>query len=410
MSLSEFLKILYRYYGNDGLTADFVRGLFSAAVDMGANTELFPDDSVPQKLYNGNSHITKPLAKKMSPCLNRDQFIDYLDNLTTDSIANLNAELGFPDIDDPGDMTIVYDELFAGIYDVFISYVKNAGKNYIWSGISKGQLTLDDYGSETSAELSVMGLPRLPSDANTVLSLLMETSGKCPLCKKPLLRDKNGIGVGGYLITDIYPADIVAETADELAGVEKLSVDLTSAYNKIALCIDCALKYKTKTTKDEYNSLATLKKELLKYSSAREKVDDAKIEQEIEEVVRRLANANPDEYADLSYDAVSVAEKIHKSNAMFFQKVFINVVEYFNCISEIFGQLSAESRLNFEEVASEIRLAFFKADKDELTQEQIFEVLVDKIRGGNRALTVSACEAVVAFFVQDCEVFNVIAK
>jgi hypothetical protein len=66
--------------------------------------------------------------------------------------------------------------------------------------------------------------------------------------------------------------------------------------------------------------------------------------------------------------------------------------------------------LDFEEVASEIRLAFIKANKDKLTQEQIFEVLVEKLRGGNRTLTVTACEAVVAFFVQNCEVFNAITQ
>jgi hypothetical protein len=79
-------------------------------------------------------------------------------------------------------------------------------------------------------------------------------------------------------------------------------------------------------------------------------------------------------------------------------------------ISALSTLLSLENKLNFEEIASEMRLAFLKADKDELMQEQVFEVLVEKIRGGNRSLTISACEAVIAFFVQDCEVFNVTAK
>jgi hypothetical protein len=40
MTLSEFLKILYKYYGNDGQTAAFVRYLF-AAIDGDAD-DLFP--------------------------------------------------------------------------------------------------------------------------------------------------------------------------------------------------------------------------------------------------------------------------------------------------------------------------------------------------------------------------------
>ncbi|GHU95583.1 hypothetical protein FACS1894208_08650 [Clostridia bacterium] len=72
--------------------------------------------------------------------------------------------------------------------------------------------------------------------------------------------------------------------------------------------------------------------------------------------------------------------------------------------------MSLANRLNFDEVAVEIHLAFLKADKDGLSQEQIFEILVNKIRGGNLTLTVTACEAVIAFFVQNCEVFNVITE
>jgi hypothetical protein len=71
MTLSEFLKILYKYYGNDGQTADFVRGLFAASVDVGENYDIFPDNSLPQKLFNGNKCISKTLAKRLRRCLTK---------------------------------------------------------------------------------------------------------------------------------------------------------------------------------------------------------------------------------------------------------------------------------------------------------------------------------------------------
>lgn len=410
MTLSEFLKILYKYYGNDGQTAGFVRGLFTAAVDIGADDELFADDSLPQKLYNGNKHLSKSVAKKMTPCLNKDNFVKYLDELTVDSIVNLNAEFGFPDMYDPGDMTEVYDVLYGKLYEIFVSYVTNAGKNHRWAGGAEAQLTITNFSMEASGEIGVFGLPSLPSGANNVIALLVEVSGKCPKCKRSLFKDKDGNVVDVYQITEIYPSAPNEKTALELAGVKKLSEDLNSAYNGIVLCADCSRSYATNTTKAEYEKMFALKKELIMFNSAQNKVDDTKIEQEIEDVVRAIASADPKDYAELKYEAVSVAEKIPMKDAMFYRKVFRNVVEYFNCVRATFNQMNLANRLNFEEVAGEIRLAFLKADKDGLTREQIFELLVDKIRGGNRALTVSACEAVIAFFVQNCEVFNVITE
>ncbi|GHU95584.1 hypothetical protein FACS1894208_08660 [Clostridia bacterium] len=330
--MSEFLKILYKYYGNDGQTAAFVRGLFVAAVDIGTDNDLFPDDSLPQKLYNGSANLSKRVAKKMTPCLNKDKFINYLDALTTDSIIELNTEFVFPDIYDPGDMTAVCSTLYGKLYDIFVSYIDNAGKNYSWTSSAKNQLTIDGYSMVAGDEIGVFGLPTLPSGANTVLSLLVEVSGKCPLCKKSLLRDKGDSGVGAYQIAEIYPTKPTEKTALELAGVKKLSDNLDTAYNKIALCTDCARNYATDTVKAEYVKLYALKKELLMFNSAQNKVDDARIEQEIEDVVRVIVAADPKDFAELSYEAASIAEKIPMTNAMFFRKVFRNVVEYFDCV------------------------------------------------------------------------------
>ena len=411
MTLSEFLKMLYKYYGNNEQMAAFVRGLFSAAIDDAC--ELFPDDSLPQKLYNGNSSVSKNIAKKISPNLKRESFVNFLDKLTDDAILNLCKDFEFvpPDV---SDMAAVEMNVFGKVYEMFVSYVDNAGnKAYRFiSSTATGQMVMWNQAAsiEIAKEHGVYKLPEVRESENTTLSLLIETNGKCPFCRKSLLRDKDGRSIDNYAITHIYPAAPTAETAEELAGVKKLSTKLESSYNKIALCPQCSATYQTDTSLDEYNRLVALKKDMLTYSTARERVDDAMIEQEIEEVVRRLAVANPNHYTDLNYDVVSVEDKIPRDNTLFFQKVFNNVVERFNCIKDIFNQLSSEHRLNFEEVASEMRLAFLKADKDGLPQEQVFEILVEKIRGSNRSLSTSACEAVVAFFVQDCEVFNVIFK
>ena len=404
MTLSEFLKILYKYYGNGEQTATFVRSLFIAIVDDKAY-ELLPDDSLPQKLYNGNAVIGKTTAKKITPNLNRESFINYLDKLTDDSILKLCKDLGItpPIINDVDDVT---ENVYGKIYDAFVSYVDNPGiKTYKYNFNSQQQLSI--YDVEAAKELGVFGLRETE---NTKIALLIETDGKCPLCRKSLIRDKNGNNVSSYVVTYIFPLNPTAEEARELASVKKLNSNLYSSHNKTVLCPECSASYQTNMTVDEYNRLAALKEGMLTYDKARSRVDDTAIEQEIEEVVRRLAVANPSDYTELKYEAVSVADKIPKDNALFFQKIFNNVVERFNCIKDIFNQLNGEQRLNFEEVASEMRLAFLKANKDGLPQEQVFEILVGKIRGSNRSLSISACEAVVAFFVQDCEVFDAVTK
>ena len=73
--------------------------------------------------------------------------------------------------------------------------------------------------------------------------------------------------------------------------------------------------------------------------------------------------------------------------------------------------MEREGTGDFELIASEVKIAFKKLDNGTLSQDEIVEYLAEWIKNktgvGNQHIT--ACRIVVAYFIQNCEVFNEIS-
>jgi hypothetical protein len=80
--------------------------------------------------------------------------------------------------------------VYGRIFEVFVSYV-NAGKKDYTFPVFGSQLSIPESNAEFSKELGAFGL-RDTSERSGTLALLIETNGKCSLCRKSLLHDKNG--------------------------------------------------------------------------------------------------------------------------------------------------------------------------------------------------------------------------
>ena len=61
-------------------------------------------------------------------------------------------------------------------------------------------------------------------------------------------------------------------------------------------------------------------------------------------------------------------------------------------------------------LSEQIRSCFIKMSKVKAEKTQIFEYMVKWIKERTNVKSQEACEAIVAYFVQNCEVFNEIAE
>ena len=86
------------------------------------------------------------------------------------------------------------------------------------------------------------------------------------------------------------------------------------------------------------------------------------------------------------------------------------VIPYYKYIKSVFSQLEREGALSFVEVASDVKRSFQKLRSSGLNQDDIYTQLVNWIKTKTNVQNVLACEIIVAFFVQNCEVFDAIAE
>ena len=109
----------------------------------------------------------------------------------------------------------------------------------------------------------------------------------------------------------------------------------------------------------------------------------------------------------VDYDAHTVEEKISHDYALQ-GAVSYYVSGYYNKIKDQFSDLEG-SDFSFDELAATIKLAYFKFKREKLDQEGIFNHLANWIREKEQLSEdyLEASRIIVAFFVQNCEVFEV---
>ena len=81
--------------------------------------------------------------------------------------------------------------------------------------------------------------------------LFDEVHGRCPICGRRLTHSKNGHFYRTFEVAHIYPANPKTEEEKLLATEERLSDDVNSLKNVVAVCRICHKKFDTPRTIDE---------------------------------------------------------------------------------------------------------------------------------------------------------------
>ena len=108
--------------------------------------------------------------------------------------------------------------------------------------------------------------------------------------------------------------------------------------------------------------------------------------------------------------AINIANKFTASETLIKTKISSYVFTYFTYIRDLFAQMDGCDGFMFSILSSQIHCAFQKMDATNASKNEIFDSLVNWIGNKTHNASKEACEAVVSFFVQNCEVFYEISQ
>ncbi|MDO3412578.1 hypothetical protein QWJ34_22625 [Saccharibacillus sp. CPCC 101409] len=255
-------------------------------------------------------------------------------------------------------------------------------------------------------------IKRTQSTTNLDSKHLLEVDGVCPLCGKYLIVEKGIRTHKKYEIAHIYPNSPTVNELKILLGVERLGINCEDFENKIALCKECHGEYDDNKTLEEYLRLLKYKKRFLAASKSKVSISNQILENEIVFIIDSLSNADFVALQDmkLEYHALKISSKIEDKYSMLRNKIEMNVYMYFNLIKETFKDLDSSGQVNFNIISSQIKTSFLQCEKEIEDKSEIFKQLVRWMNSKCTSASNEACEAVISYFVQNCEVFNEITQ
>lgn len=235
--------------------------------------------------------------------------------------------------------------------------------------------------------------------------LLAEANYECPLTHEKLVEYVKEKPVRRYSVTQIYPDDLSTDLAPAFEAIYPKPKNSNAPDNLIALCERCSTDYLANPTVEEYKKIREIKTRISRSYTARIETDKIALEDDIRAVLNALAQlGDGSKLIELEYDALRIDEKINAECFLLKNEIKMNVLNYYKYIEYVFSS----SEVDFDSIATEIKLCATKLEKSGMSQEDVVLHLAKWIRdkAGISENSLMACHIVVAFFVQNCEVFH----
>lgn len=239
---------------------------------------------------------------------------------------------------------------------------------------------------------------------------LKEVSFACPLCGRDLRHRKQPKSNKIYQIAHIFPNAPTDEQYVTLGKLPRLGANSESYENRIALCKDCHDQQDYHTTEADYLNLLQKKQQYLQSMELHEATFTMGLEDEIADVVKKITALKEDELEKLNYSPVKLAKKFTAAELLLKNLVSMYVTNYYPYIRELFKQQEGVNGFLLDTLSLQIKSCFTKLNAITNDKTAIFNQLVDWVFIKTGATSKPACEAVVSFFVQNCEVFYEIAE
>jgi predicted HNH restriction endonuclease len=246
---------------------------------------------------------------------------------------------------------------------------------------------------------------------NQYIILFNEVDGLCPLCSIKLIYEKANKLNKRVNLAHIYPHSPTIEEKKLLKNVEKLSSDIDSIKNIIWLCPNCHEKFDKPRTLEGYNKLLNIKKKLLQKREIEEEFNSYQIEEEIKKVLNILAedNSNDNELI-LQYNPKTIDSKLNETiNNLTKRKIKNHVHDFFHIVKKEFQNIDSIKTSKSTLIATQVKVFYLKAMDNNINQEDVFNYLVEWL-DKKTSVSKDASSIVISYFVQNCEVFDVIPK
>lgn len=230
----------------------------------------------------------------------------------------------------------------------------------------------------------------------------------CPLCDNGLTQKKKGKIYKVFQIAHIYPENATEEEIALLKDEERLSEEVNHVDNALAVCPTCHVKFDNPRTVEEYREWVGIKKHLINRANAKDIYSLYTVESKILVVLRKLQTADLGDGSEkLSFDSLKIDEKADETlPALTKRTIKNNVVDYFDYIRASFTEIDKDKPFTFDLIAAQIKAIYFNLKQINNNQEFIFWALVDWLDKKTDSVSKEACEIIVSFFVQNCEVFS----
>lgn len=239
---------------------------------------------------------------------------------------------------------------------------------------------------------------------------LKEVSFSCPLCGKDLRHRRQRKSNKLYEIAHIFPNSPTEEQYELLGSLPRLGETSESFENKIALCKDCHDQQDYHTTKEDYLELLKKKQFFLSNMDLRDATQSLGLELEIADVVQKVCSLREDELSKLNYAPVNLAKKFSSDEFLLKNRISMYVTSYYPYIRDLFKEMEGINGFRLDTLSLQIKCCFTKMEAISTDKTAIFDQLVDWVNAKTLSTSRTACEAVVSFFVQNCEVFHEITK
>lgn len=377
-----FAQKIATYFQGEMSPEEFTRTLFKKIyLNPNGDTLLHDMESRTLRGYFYGEHNITTLAKKINKDLDSQYFEEFIDTETDDTIKGLCDAFAdeCPEINN--------ENFKKKIAERFKEIICNAATT---KRKRKKTTELVPQSQETTVVATTS--PSIKEQYGALL--VAEERSVCPNdgCSTPLFVNVGGKLGANYEVTFIDP-----------------SVPETRMENLIALCPACYSKYITGRTDEQVQRLLHIKKSLVDDYEAKETVSMQKVEDGIRKVLEKIPKMQASANIDLNYNSVTLRQKIATDNLMLYLKAKTNVNVYYSAVQDAFTELNAERVLRYKPFCLQVRMTYVNLSEMGLSQGEIFEKMVDWLQDATHENR-GSCEVIISYFIQKCEVFDVITE
>jgi 5-methylcytosine-specific restriction endonuclease McrA len=241
-------------------------------------------------------------------------------------------------------------------------------------------------------------------------SLFVQVDALCPLCGKSLFYTKDNVLRKNCEIAHIYPLNPTLYESALLENEPRLSQNSNALDNLIPLCRDCHHSFDHPRTVEEYRRLYAIKRNLIEKEKIKKLYYNYTIGDEIISIINILSNQTDISTAKLEYDALRIDKKLRNNFSQILKKHITNdVVDYYQFIKNILAEVDKQTPGKFNLIAANIKSFYLSIKLETTDQEMIFNKMAEWLHGKTEQGSIDSCKAVIAFFIQNCEVFEYVS-